>query len=163
MNPALPPIDRDYALGLLSDLVRINSVNPMASQGGAAGADPERPGERRLALRLADELRGLGASVEVTPAREAGSQAEERPNVTGTWRGRGERGERDGRPGIVLCSHLDTVDAAGMADPFDPVLRDGRLFGRGALDAKGQLVAFLAALHASRRLAEPLPADVTLA
>lgn len=154
MCPDLPPVDRGYVTRLLADLVRIDSVNPMASQGGA-GDSLDPPGERRLAVRLADELGRLGARVEVTPAEEAGEAAERRPNVTGAWEGRGPR--------IVLCSHLDTVGAAGMEAPFEPAVRDGRMFGRGSLDAKGQLVMFLAALQAAREMGEPLPAQTVFA
>ena len=156
MSPKLPPIDPDYAVGLLSDLVRINSVNPMTSQGAAASDGPGPPGESRIAARLAEAMMDLGAEVEITPAEEAGEEADRRPNVTGRW---------GGRPGpeIVLCSHLDTVEAAGMEAPFDPAVRDGRVFGRGSLDAKGQLVMFLAALHAARKMEAPLPANVTIA
>ncbi|MFQ5915018.1 MAG: M20 family metallopeptidase [Nitrospinota bacterium] len=157
MNPALPTIDREYAVDLLADLVRINSVNPMTSQGGAGRDDPDQPGEYVLALRLAQELRALGAAVELSPAEEAGEDAERRPNVTGRWKGRG-----DG-PEVILCSHLDTVDVSGMDRPFEPAVQDGRMFGRGSLDAKGQLVMFLAAVHAAQNCGNPLPADVTFA
>ena len=161
VSPKLPPIDPDYAVGLLTDLVRINSVNPMTSQGAADSDGPGPPGESRIAARLAEAMTDLGAEVEITPAEEAGEEADRRPNVTGRWRG-GEGGARPG-PEIVLCSHLDTVEVAGMEAPFDPAVRDGRVFGRGALDAKGQLVMFLAALHAARKMEEPLPANVTIA
>lgn len=157
VSPKLPPIDPDYAVGLLTDLVRINSVNPMTSQGAADSDGPGPPGESRIAARLAEAMMDLGAEVEITPAEEAGEEADRRPNVTGRWRGGG------GGPEIVLCSHLDTVEVAGMEAPFDPTVRDGRVFGRGALDAKGQLVMFLAALHAARKMEEPLPANVTIA
>jgi acetylornithine deacetylase/succinyl-diaminopimelate desuccinylase family protein len=55
--------------------------------------------------------------------------------------------------GLLLNSHLDTVPVANMAiNPFDPVLKDGRVFGRGACDAKASIAAMLAALlaHAQR-------------
>ena len=156
MSPKLPPIDPDYAVGLLTDLVRINSVNPMASQGAAASDGPGPPGESRIAARLAEAMLDLGAEVEITPAEEAGEEADRRPNVTGRWEG-------GAGPEIVLCSHLDTVEVAGMETPFDPAVRDGRVYGRGSLDARGQLVMFLAALHAAQKLEESLPANVTLA
>ncbi|WP_457615342.1 M20 family metallopeptidase [Methanopyrus sp.] len=46
--------------------------------------------------------------------------------------------------GLVLNAHLDTVppdDGWRVTDPFDPVIRDGRLYGRGAADCKGGLAA----------------------
>jgi acetylornithine deacetylase len=54
----------------------------------------------------------------------------------------------------MLNAHMDTVGVAGMKDPFDPVVKDGRLYGRGAMDTKGALAAFMtaAAEAASLRL-----------
>ena len=75
MSPNLPPIDPDYAVGLLTDLVRINSVNPMTSQGAADSDGPGPPGESRIAARLAEAMMDLGAEVEITPAEEAGEEA----------------------------------------------------------------------------------------
>jgi acetylornithine deacetylase len=49
---------------------------------------------------------------------------------------------------------MDTVPVANMAiDPFDPQVRDGRVYGRGACDAKGPIAAMLAAVtaYAERR------------
>jgi acetylornithine deacetylase/succinyl-diaminopimelate desuccinylase-like protein len=54
----------------------------------------------------------------------------------------------------MLNSHMDTVPVANMSiDPFDPVVRDGRVYGRGACDAKGPIAAMLAAVtaYAERR------------
>jgi acetylornithine deacetylase len=51
------------------------------------------------------------------------------------------------RPGLVLSGHTDVVPVAGQAwtsDPFAPVLRDGRIHGRGAADMKGFLACVLA-------------------
>jgi acetylornithine deacetylase len=48
----------------------------------------------------------------------------------------------------MLCGHMDTVGVAGMKAPFDPVVRDGRLYGRGAEDMKGGLAAMLSAARA---------------
>jgi acetylornithine deacetylase len=74
---------------------------------------------------------GLDVSVEdVAPGR---------PNVVGVLEGR-ERG-----PSLMFCGHTDTVGVAGMTDPFTPVERDGRLYGRGSQDMKGGLAAMIAA------------------
>ncbi len=53
----------------------------------------------------------------------------------------GKIGE-DTVPGLVLSGHIDVVlagnpDLWGIAGPFDPVVKDGRLYGRGACDMKG--------------------------
>jgi acetylornithine deacetylase len=115
-------------IDLLRDLIAIDSVNPSLAAGGA--------GEQQIAERIADELRAIGADVHVQPVAPA------RPNVIGVLEGR-----QDG-PSLILCGHLDTVGVAGMRAPFDPVIRDGRVYGRGAQDMKGGLAAIVGALRA---------------
>ena len=52
-------------------------------------------------------------------------------------------------PTILINDHMDTVGAGGMSvAPFDPVLKDGRIYGRGTSDTKGNLVAGLCAVAA---------------
>lgn len=51
------------------------------------------------------------------------------------------------RPTILLDAHQDTVPVAGMTiAPFDPIEREGRLYGRGACDVKGAMAAILSAV-----------------
>jgi len=50
----------------------------------------------------------------------------------------------DGKPHICLSGHLDVVEPEGqwsVTDPFNPVIEDGRLYGRGATDMKGAVAA----------------------
>lgn len=56
------------------------------------------------------------------------------------------RGKRPGKT-LALVSHLDTVPPGDgwTRDPFDPVIVDGRMIGRGAADAKASVAAMLAA------------------
>jgi acetylornithine deacetylase len=115
----------DPTIELLKDLVAIDSVNPSLVAGGA--------GESAIAARIADEMRGAGLDVRVAEA------APGRPNVFGVI-----EGARGGRS-LMLCGHSDTVGVDGMEAPFDPVVRDGKLFGRGAQDMKGGLAAILSA------------------
>ncbi|MBI1901582.1 MAG: M20 family metallopeptidase [Planctomycetia bacterium] len=61
----------------------------------------------------------------------------------------------EGGPFVLLEAHQDTVPVDGMSiDPFQPQVRDGRLYGRGSCDIKGGMCAMLGALS---RLAEERP------
>ena len=113
----------DSAIQLLRDLVGIDSVNPSLVPGGA--------GEAEIAERIATALRAAGLDVQVTEV------ATGRPNVVGVLEGRAS-----GRA-LMLCGHMDTVGVEGMTAPFDPVERDGRLYGRGAQDMKGGLASMI--------------------
>jgi acetylornithine deacetylase len=118
----------DPSVRLLRDLVAVDSVNPSLVPGSA--------GEAGIAAVLADELRASGLDVEIAEA------APGRPNVVGIL-----KAHAPGRS-LMLCGHMDTVGVAGMKAPFDPVIRDGRLYGRGAQDMKGGLAAMLGAARA---------------
>jgi len=113
---------------MLRKLVAIDSVNPSLVPGGI--------GEREISAAIANELRNAGLDVEVAEA------APGRPNVVGILNGR-----TSGRS-LMLCGHMDTVGVTGFKSPFDPVIKDGRLFGRGAQDMKGGLAAMLGAARA---------------
>ena len=121
----------DPCLALLRDLIAIDSVNPSLVAGAA--------GEGQIAAVVAAHMRRLGLDVEMQEA------APGRPNVIGVLEGR-QRG-----PSLMFCGHLDTVGVEGMNAPFDPVVRDGRLYGRGSQDMKGGVAAMI---DAARVVAE---------
>lgn len=106
---------------LLRDLVAIDSVNPSLVPGAR--------GEAEAAACLASALRDIGLDVTVSEV------APGRPNVVGVL-----EGAQPG-PSLMLCGHLDTVGVEGMTEPFTPVERDGRLYGRGAQDMKSGMAA----------------------
>lgn len=114
---------RDPCISLLRDLVAIDSVNPSLVPGAA--------GEAQIAAAIAAHMRGLDLDVTVQDA------APGRPNVIGVLDG------RQPGPSLMLCGHVDTVGVDGMADPFDPRERDGRLFGRGSQDMKAGVAAMI--------------------
>jgi len=108
---------------LLQRVIRMNTVNP--------------PGNERAAQEM---LRGLleaaGFECELLAA------VPERPNLIARLRGRS-----DG-PTLCYLSHVDTVLATPeewTADPWGGEIRDGCVWGRGALDMKSQLAAEIAA------------------
>src|SRR5206468_2244509 len=57
----------------------------------------------------------------------------------------------------------DTVDVAGMAEPFSGAIRDGKLYGRGSYDMKGSLAACMAAAKALKHSVTRLRGDVLVA
>ena len=67
---------------------------------------------------------------------------------------------------LVLNSHHDTVPpgdpALWFTDPLTPVVKDGKVYGRGAEDAKGCLAAMIVAFETLAARREPLPVRVVL-
>ena len=112
------------AVALTRALVAIDSRNPTLVPGA--------PGEHAAAALLAATLQHWGFDVELSEA------ASGRPNVVATvGRGSGT---------LLLAGHLDTVGVEGMVhDPFDPELRNGRIYGRGSADMKSGVAAMCAA------------------
>jgi succinyl-diaminopimelate desuccinylase len=108
-------------VGLLERLVAIDTQNP-----------PGR--EAEAAALLAVELDGLGFATEIRPL------AEGRANVVA-------RLDNGAGPCFAFNSHMDTVPAGTgwTTDPFRLTERDGRLFARGACDAKGPIAAMVEA------------------
>jgi acetylornithine deacetylase/succinyl-diaminopimelate desuccinylase family protein len=117
---------------LTSQLVAIESINPDVVEGGA--------GELALARFVAEWCEHAGLETTLTDL------APGRANVIAVARGSG------GGRSLMLNAHMDTVGVAGVTDPFEPRLEDGRLYGRGAQDMKGSLAAcMLATVEAARR------------
>lgn len=122
-------LDQAQITADLQAMVRINSINPGLAADGA--------GEGEIAAWLFNRCRMLGLEVELQET------APGRPNVIARWRGTGR-----GRS-LLLTGHTDVVDTAHMPDdPFSARVEAGRLYGRGALDMKGGLAAFLGAAAA---------------
>lgn len=72
----------------------------------------------------------------------------------------------EGPRAIVLNSHVDTVPpgdpAAWLTDPLTPVEKDGLIYGRGAMDAKGCLTAMIVAFETLAQNRDSLPGKVIL-
>jgi acetylornithine deacetylase len=120
----------DPVLSLLKDLIAIDSVNPSLVPGAA--------GEARIAESIARHMRARGLEVHIQEA------APDRPNVIGVLEG------TDPGRSLMFCGHTDTVGVEGMTAPFDPVERDGRIYGRGAQDMKGGVAAMIDAARVAR-------------
>jgi acetylornithine deacetylase/succinyl-diaminopimelate desuccinylase-like protein len=137
---------RDELLEFVADLVRIPSVN---------GRHPEGD----VARRVAEEASRLGFDARLVEA--SGVRGEDRPNVVVSW---GEGGK-----GFAFLAHTDTVapgdEGAWSSPPFQPTVREGRLYGRGAADNKAGLACglYTLALLRDHRLVDPTTHRVTLA
>ncbi len=109
---------------LLQELIRLDTVNPPGN-------------ETQAAELLRDYLAESGVQSELY-AREP-----ERANLVARIPGSGEG------PSLLLLSHTDTVLAdpeEWQVDPWSGELRDGEIWGRGALDMKGQVAASAVAI-----------------
>lgn len=99
------------------------------------------------------EDENIGAADWVTRALEKlGLEVRQIPTADGSTTVLGQRRGPEGAPTVLLYSHYDIVPAgdrsAWTSDPFTLTERDGRWYGRGAADCKGNLVMHLAALRA---------------
>lgn len=125
---------------LLSDLIAIDSTNPEIVPGAA--------GEAEIAAFVAKWLEDAGLEVYLHES------APNRPNVVAIARGRG------GGKTLLFNGHMDTVGAGEMVKPHQPEIRNGCLFGLGALDMKGGLTACMLAAAQAKKL--QLRGDVIL-
>lgn len=133
--------NREHFLGMLVDYVSRPSIS-------ATGEGVARTAEHAAGL-----MRSVGLDAEILPTPGA-------PVVVG---------HADGPPGtprVLIYGHYD-VQPPGPADawhspPFAPEVRDGRLFGRGTGDNKGQHLAHLLALGALAKVRGRLPCPVTV-
>ena len=120
---------RDEVSELLQDLIRLDTVNPPGN-------------ETRAAELLRDYLEEHGVSCELY------AKVPERANLVARIPGNG------GGPRLALLSHTDTVladPAEWQVDPWSGELRDGEIWGRGALDMKGQVAASAVAMASLAR------------
>jgi acetylornithine deacetylase len=127
-TPALSP----RALELARTLVRMNTVS--------ANSNLE------LIHFIRDELARLGVASRLTFNAE-----KTKANLFATL--------GEGKPaGVILSGHTDTVPWDGQdwsADPLDPVVRDGKLFGRGSADMKSFIAVAVANAQAFLRSDAP--------
>jgi acetylornithine deacetylase/succinyl-diaminopimelate desuccinylase-like protein len=129
-------------LNTLCDLVRIPSVNPMGR---------EVQGDVYFEHRVTDYLQQLFDRLGLPWIRQ--TVAPGRDNILA--RLDGEMPAADGGPILMFEAHQDTVPVEGMTiDPWQPEVRQGRVYGRGACDIKGGMACMLTALS---RLAEERP------
>ena len=126
---------------LLSDLIRINTTNPPGN-------------ETEAAKYLAETLEKEGLKCEILES------APGRGNVITRIRGTGEK------PSLLLLSHLDVVPAnpkEWSVNPFGGVVKDGFVWGRGAIDMKSMTAMEVMVMKLLKRNNVQLKGDVILA
>ncbi|MCI8525332.1 MAG: M20 family metallopeptidase [Oscillospiraceae bacterium] len=126
----------------IAALVRVRS-----DRGEAAPGAPFGPGPRAALDRFLEIAGGMGFAVR---------------NYDGYV---GAVDLQAGPAQLDILAHLDVVPAADdwtVCKPFEPVERDGMLYGRGAADDKGPAVAALWAMRCVKELGVPLPKNVRL-
>ena len=136
----------DEVVGLCQDLIRIDTSN----YGDGSG-----PGERAAAEHV------MGLLTEVGLAPELFESAPGRANVVVRL-----EGSDSARPALVLHGHLDVVPARApdwQVDPFGGELRDGLLWGRGAVDMKDMDAMILAVVRQMVREGRQPSRDVVVA
>ncbi len=136
-------IDRDKLVKTLQEMVRIDSVNPGLSAGGA--------GEREMAAYMGEQMRALGMQTNVYEV------APKYWNAVGLLKGTG------GGRSLMLTGHMDTVGVGAMQNPFSGEVRDGKLYGRGSCDMKAGLAAILGAVKALQDAGLRVAGDVYVA
>jgi acetylornithine deacetylase/succinyl-diaminopimelate desuccinylase-like protein len=131
---AASPDPAGEVVDLCRDLIRIDTSN----YGDGAG-----PGERKAAEHVAALLDEVGIRAELFE-REPG-----RTSVVAQW-----GGTPGGERALLLHGHLDVVPAAAadwQVDPFSGEVKDGYLWGRGAVDMKDFDAMLLAVVRARTR------------
>jgi acetylornithine deacetylase/succinyl-diaminopimelate desuccinylase-like protein len=137
--------NRDRFVEDLKQVLRIPSVS----------AQPQHKGDvERCAEHIADQLRALGMT-RVEVVRTAGH-----PIVYAEWLG------APGKPTALMYGHYDVQPPEPLelwkSPPFEPQIRDGQLFARGAVDDKGQVWMHLKAIEAHMKVHGRLPINLKL-
>ena len=150
LNDVLKAVDDglDDSLSRLFDLLRIKSIS----------TDPEFKSDCQAAAEwLTDELKGIGFEASVRPTAGHPMVVAHDKNADG--------------PHVLFYGHYDVqpVDPLELwdADPFEPqilTMEDGskRITGRGSADDKGQLMTFVEACRAYKKVKGALPCQVSI-
>lgn len=147
LNDVLKRLESDEpaALDRLNDILRIPSVS----------TDPTNADDcRKAAGWFVDQLRECGLSAE---AHETGGH----PVVIGRYDGAG-----DEAPRILFYGHYDVQPPDPLdkwtTPPFEPTVRDGKIYARGSADDKGQVMTFVESLRAWNETARSFPINLTV-
>lgn len=129
----------DPTAALLVDLIHANTSNPPGNEGS-------------IAELLAPRFKALGFEIDIVATPEPGKS-----HFIARLRGDGSK-----RP-VLLAAHADVVGVERekwTVDPFGGVIKDGYVFGRGAIDFKGGMAVFARAALMLAEQKVPLARDV---
>jgi succinyl-diaminopimelate desuccinylase len=139
---------RDELVELTRELIRFPTVNP--------------PGEayRPCAEFIGERMRARGFAVDYVRAAGTPGDGEDYPRINVIAR---RSGDAPG-PCVHFNSHIDVVQSGRgwTLDPFAAVVKDGRVYGRGACDMKGGLAASIIAVEALIDSAAALPGTLEI-
>jgi succinyl-diaminopimelate desuccinylase len=139
---------RDELVELTRALVRFPTVNP--------------PGEAYVpcAEFIGERMRARGFAVEYVRAAGTPGDNERYPRLNVIARRVGE----SANPSVHFNSHIDVVQtgAGWTLDPFAAVVKEGRVYGRGACDMKGGLAASIIAVEALIDTVPKLPGTLEI-
>jgi succinyl-diaminopimelate desuccinylase len=133
---------KNEATGILMELVRIPAIGP--ENGGE--------GELKKAEKLLQILRGIGFDkIEQYDAEDERVPSKKRPNIIAYC-----QGEKTAEK-LWIVTHLDVVPSGEdelwtVTKPFEPLLKDGKLYGRGSEDNLQSMVASIFAVKALKSL-----------
>lgn len=128
----------------LKELLRIPSVS----------AQPKHDADtRRAAEFIRDDLKSMSLDARLIETKG-------HPLVYAEWL------KAEGKPTVLIYGHYDVQPPEPLepwkSDPFEPVVRDGNIYARGATDDKGQMLTHLKAVEAWLKIEERLPVNVKI-
>jgi acetylornithine deacetylase/succinyl-diaminopimelate desuccinylase-like protein len=141
MSPQILKEVEEEATQLLSNLIRINTANPPGDETAAANYIAQYLGKEGFKTEIIESAPGRGS-------------------VITRLKGTGEK------PSLLLLSHLDVVPANPQewtVDPFGGIIKDGYVYGRGALDTKCLTVIEIVAMELLKKNSIKLNGDLVLA
>ncbi len=142
MDAAFVTREKDRLLRELTEFLAIPSISTLPAHAGDC---------RRAAQWLMGQLQRLGCSVDLL-------EGDGHPVV---W---GESPRVEGAPTLLIYGHYDVQPVDPLNEwksaPFEPSIRDGRIYARGSADDKGQVFCLLKAYEAVRRSDGRAPINV---
>ncbi len=128
---------RQEIIDLERDLIRHPSPNPPAEY-------------QEISKFLADKLNSIGFEVNVVSCKP------EKPNIIARLKG------THGKPVLIDCAHMDTVPVGGgwTVDPYEAMVKNGKIYGRGAYDAKARITVYMMAAKVIKEAGYALKGDL---